>query len=68
MVFSEEVQTMMQVLLQAAKVITSMIKTFVPAINQLQRHFSNINDLNLMDNRDFTEVRRVLLWLTVRLP
>lgn len=61
MVLSEEVQTLMQVLLQAAKVITNMMNTFLPAINQLQRYLHTIEDLNLMADRDLTKVRIVLL-------
>lgn len=68
MVLSEEMQTLMQVLLQAAKVITNMMNTFLPAINQLQRYLYAIGDLNLMTANDFTKVRIVLVCLTVKLP
>ena len=61
MVLSEEVQTLLQVLLQAAKVITNMMNTFLPAINQLQKYLYTIEDLNLMADRDFTKVRSVLV-------
>lgn len=66
MVLSEEVQTLMQVLLQAAKVITNMMNTFLPTINQLQRYLNTIEDLNLMADRDFTKVRSVLVCLTFK--
>lgn len=68
MVLSEEMQTLMQVLLQSAKVITNMMNTFIPAINQLQRYLYAIEDLNLMADRDFTKVSSVLVCLTVKLP
>lgn len=68
MILSEEVQVLMQVLLQAVKVITNMMNTFLPAINQLQRYLYIIEDLNLMASRDFTHVRSVLVCLTVKLP
>lgn len=59
MILSEEVQTLMQVLLHAAKVITNMMNTFLPAINQLQRYLYAIDDLNLMADADFSRVRSV---------
>lgn len=65
MILSEEVQTLMQVLLQAAKVITNMMNTFLPAINQLQRYLYAIDDLNLMADGDFSKVRSVPTGLTV---
>lgn len=67
MILSEEVQTLMQVLLHAAKVITNMMNTFLPAINQLQRYLYAIDDLNLMADADFSQVRSVPRGLTVRL-
>lgn len=67
MILSEEVQTLMQVLLHAAKVITNMMNTFLPAINQLQRYLYAIDDLNLMADADFSKVRSVPMDLTVRL-
>lgn len=68
MVLSEEVQMLMQVLLQAAKVITNMMNTFLPAINQLQRYLYNLEDLNVMADRDLNTVRNVLVCLSVNLP
>lgn len=67
MILSEEVQTLMQVLLHAAKVITNMMNSFLPAINQLQRYLYAIDDLNLMADADFSKVRSVPTGLTVRL-
>lgn len=67
MILSEEVQTLMQVLLHAAKVITNMMNTFLPAINQLQRYLYAIDDLNLMADADFSKVRSFPTGLTVRL-
>lgn len=68
MVFSEEVQMLMQVLLQAAKVITNMMNKFLPAINQLQRYLYNLEDLNVMADGDLNTVCNVLVCLTVNLP
>lgn len=59
MILSEEVQTLMQVLLQAAKVITNMMNMFLPAINQLQRYLHTIDELNVIDDSDFNRVRSV---------
>lgn len=67
MVLSEEVQTLMQVLLHAAKVITNMMNSFLPAINQLQRYLYSIDDLDLMADADFSKVRSVPTCLTLRL-
>lgn len=56
MVLSEEVQSLVGVLLQAAEVITNMMNTFLPAITQLQRYLNSIDDLNLVANKEFNEV------------
>lgn len=68
MVLSEEVQMLMQVLLHAAQVITHMMNSFLPAINQLQRYLYNLEDLNVMADRDLNTVRNVSVCLTVNLP
>lgn len=56
MVLSEEVQSLVGVLVQVAKVITKMMNTFLPAINQLQRYLVSVDDLNLAANSEFNEV------------
>lgn len=56
MVLSEEVQSLVGVLVQVAKVITKMMNTFLPAINQLQRYLISVDDLNLVANSEFSEV------------
>lgn len=56
MVLSEEVQSLVGVLVQVAKVITKMMNTFLPAINQLQSYLVSVDDLNLVANSEFSEV------------
>lgn len=56
MVLSEEVQSLVGILLQVAKVITNMMNSFLPTINQLQGYLHSIDDLNLASNREFNDV------------
>lgn len=49
-------QSMVGVLLQVANVLTKMMKTFMPAISQLQHYLQSIDDLNLVSNVEFSEV------------
>lgn len=57
MVLSEELQSFVGVMLQMAKVITNMMNKFLPAISQLQGYLLSMNDLNLVANNEFSEVR-----------
>lgn len=56
MVLSEEMQSLVGVLVQVAKLITKMMNMFLPAINQLQRYLVSVDDLNLVANSEFSEV------------
>lgn len=49
-------QSLVGVLVQVAKVVTKMMNTFLPAINQLQRYLVSVDDLNLAANSEFSEV------------
>lgn len=56
MVLSEELQSLVGVVLQTAEVITNMMSKILPPISQLQTYLSSIEDLNLMANNEFHEV------------
>ncbi|XP_073329250.1 uncharacterized protein abca12 [Pagrus major] len=58
MVLSEELQSLVGVMLQMAKVITNMMNKFLPAIGQLQGYLLSMNDLNLVSNNEFNEMTR----------
>ncbi len=56
MVLSEEVQTLVGVMLQMAEVITDVMNKILPPISQLQNYLSSIEDLNLASNSEFHQV------------
>lgn len=56
MVLSEDVQHVVGVMLQMAEVLTNMMDSFLPAINQLQGYLLSISELNLMADNEFKEV------------
>lgn len=56
MVLSEEVQSLVGIFIQVAEVITNMMKTFLPTINQLQGYLHSIDDLNLASIKEFNDV------------
>lgn len=56
MVLSEELQSLLHVMLQMAKVITDMMDKILPAVGQLQNFMVNVQDLNLMANNEFKQV------------
>ncbi|KAK1903421.1 ATP-binding cassette sub-family A member 12, partial [Dissostichus eleginoides] len=58
MVLSEEMQGLVGVMLQMAEVITSMMKTFIPTIHQLQTFMVSVQDLNLGANQEFDQMAR----------
>ncbi|XP_034059961.1 ATP-binding cassette sub-family A member 12 [Gymnodraco acuticeps] len=58
MVLSEEMQGLVGVMLQMAEVITSMMKTFIPTIGQLQTFMASVQDLNLGANQEFDQMAR----------
>lgn len=56
MVLSEEIQSMVGVMLQIAEVITNMMDMILPAVDQLQTFMRSIEDLNLMADSEFHQV------------
>lgn len=52
-------QSLVGVLLQVADVLTKMMKTFMPAMSKLQYYMHSIDNLNLVSNVEFSEVRRL---------
>ncbi|TNN77396.1 ATP-binding cassette sub-family A member 12 [Liparis tanakae] len=58
MVLSEEMQSMVGVMLQIAEVITNMMDTILPAVDQLQTFMLSIEDLNLMADSEFHQMVR----------
>lgn len=56
MVLSEDVQSLVGVMLQMAAVLTDMMDKFLPAINQVQSYLVSIKDLNLVANNEFSQV------------
>lgn len=65
LVLSEDMQSIVGVLLQVANVLTKMMKTFMPAISQLQHYLHSIDDLNLVSNVEFSEVSCLFMKRTV---
>lgn len=58
LVLSEEMQTLMGVMLHVADLLISMMENMLPAIDQLEGYMHSIQDLNLMTNNEFKQVRR----------
>ncbi|XP_068185436.1 glucosylceramide transporter ABCA12 [Antennarius striatus] len=50
MVLSEEVQTLVQVVLQVAEITTTMIDNFIPVLNELQVFIDSIKEFELVNN------------------
>lgn len=57
LVLSEDVQSVVGVMLQVAQVLNRMMNTFMPAVVQLQKYLTSVDDLNLVSNAEFSEVR-----------
>ncbi|XP_031714357.1 ATP-binding cassette sub-family A member 12 [Anarrhichthys ocellatus] len=57
-VLSEELQSLVGVMLQIAEVITNMMDTIIPAVGQLQNFMLSIEDLNLVANSEFHQMVR----------
>ncbi|XP_041662328.1 ATP-binding cassette sub-family A member 12 [Cheilinus undulatus] len=60
MVLSEELQSMVGVMLQVVELIDRMARTILPAISQLQSHLGAIEDLDLIANDEFHQMSRGL--------
>ncbi|XP_070770245.1 uncharacterized protein abca12 [Enoplosus armatus] len=58
MVLSEEMQSLVGVMLQMAEVITNMMDKFLPVVGQLQSYLFSIQDLNLVANNEFSQMAR----------
>ncbi|KAM9347110.1 glucosylceramide transporter ABCA12 [Symphorus nematophorus] len=58
MVLSDDMQSLVGVMLQMAEVITDMMGKFLPTIGQLQTYLRSFSDLNLMASADFSEMMR----------
>lgn len=56
MVLSEELQSLVRVMLQMAEVLTNMMDTILPAVGQLQTLMLSMNDINLMADPEFRDV------------
>ncbi|XP_060944020.1 uncharacterized protein abca12 [Limanda limanda] len=57
-VLSEEMQSLVVVMLQIAETLTDMMNTILPTINTLQSYLFSIQDLNLMANNEFNLMSR----------
>ncbi|XP_069010699.1 uncharacterized protein abca12 [Embiotoca jacksoni] len=58
MVLSEELQSLVGVMLQMAEVITDMMDQFLPAIVKLRSYLLSIEDLNLVANNEFSQMTK----------
>ncbi|XP_054642461.1 uncharacterized protein abca12 isoform X2 [Dunckerocampus dactyliophorus] len=58
MVLSDEVQTLLTLMLQMAKNIIHLMESFLPAIDQLQSYMLSIDSLNLVAENEFNQVAR----------
>lgn len=57
LVLSEDMQAMVGILLQVAEVLNKMMQTFMPAMGQLQHYLQSVEELNLVSDMEFSEVR-----------
>ncbi|XP_053295252.1 uncharacterized protein abca12 isoform X4 [Pleuronectes platessa] len=57
-VLSEEMQSLVVVMLQMAETLTDMMNNILPMINTLQSYLFSIQDLNLMANNEFSLMSR----------
>ncbi|XP_028991900.1 uncharacterized protein abca12 [Betta splendens] len=57
-VLSEDLQSVLEVMLIIAKSLADMMERILPAIGQLQNLMLNIQDLNLMANNEFKQMTR----------
>lgn len=57
MVFSDEIQGLIGVMVQAAETVTGVMKKVIPAVIQLQNYLRSIQELNLGSKKDILQVR-----------
>lgn len=55
-VLSEEMQTLVVIMLKMAEALTDMMDTILPTIKTLQSYLLSIRDLNLVANNEFNQV------------
>uniref|UniRef100_A0A0S7EWI0 ABCAC n=4 Tax=Poeciliopsis prolifica TaxID=188132 RepID=A0A0S7EWI0_9TELE len=58
MVLSEELQGLVEVMAEVAKVATDMMNKILPAVRQLEEYLLSIKDLNLDSSTEFSEMTR----------
>uniref|UniRef100_A0A668A1F8 ATP binding cassette subfamily A member 12 n=1 Tax=Myripristis murdjan TaxID=586833 RepID=A0A668A1F8_9TELE len=58
MVLSEDMQSLVGVLLQMVRFLMDMMKELLPAVSQLQNYLLSIEDLNLVSNSEFHNMVR----------
>lgn len=56
MVLSDDMQTLVGVMLEMANVVTNLMNKMLPAIHQLQSYLLSTKDLNLEANNEFNQV------------
>uniref|UniRef100_A0A3Q1F1V9 ATP-binding cassette, sub-family A (ABC1), member 12 n=1 Tax=Acanthochromis polyacanthus TaxID=80966 RepID=A0A3Q1F1V9_9TELE len=57
-VLSEDMQSLVGVMIQMTEFITDMMDNFLPAVSQLQRYMLSIEDLNLVASNQFRQLTR----------
>ncbi|XP_047193227.1 glucosylceramide transporter ABCA12 isoform X2 [Scophthalmus maximus] len=57
-VLSEEMQTLVVIMLKMAEALTDMMDTILPTIKTLQSYLLSIRDLNLVANNEFNQMTR----------
>uniref|UniRef100_A0A3Q1B3N0 ABC transporter domain-containing protein n=1 Tax=Amphiprion ocellaris TaxID=80972 RepID=A0A3Q1B3N0_AMPOC len=57
-VLSEDMQSLVGVMIQMTEFITDMMDNFLPAVSQLQSYLISIEDLNLVANNEFRQMTR----------
>lgn len=61
-VLSEEMQSLVGVMLRMAQVVTNMMNAILPAVDQLQTYLHSIKDLDLESNNEFQQVCSLCYW------
>ncbi|XP_042350102.1 glucosylceramide transporter ABCA12 [Plectropomus leopardus] len=57
-VLSEEIQSLVGIMIQMAKVLTNMMDTILPAIDQLHNYMDSIQNLNLASEQEFDQMAK----------
>ena len=56
LVLTEDMQSLVGVMLEMANMLTNMMDKMLPAVQQLQSYMVSIKDLNLVANNEFKQV------------